>query len=488
MNKRSILGILVILVILVAVVLLKNCSQETPRSLVEEYELKPLVPEGFLVSEVTQLELYSPKDEEKKVSLSKIENEWKITSKFDAPGDKEKINTFLEKIKHLEGELRSDSKEVLSDFELAEGQGIHISISRGKKPPVHLIVGKKMGREDQFVRRENQSKVYVVHTNLNSEMEVDGEDPPQSSVWVEKTILDLDKEKVEKVTLKYPDKEIGFRKEKKEPISSSGADKEEGESEPEGETVWRVAEGKVPAEFKEDKFERLLENLASLEADDVVDPQKYEEWGLDRPGYSCEIELGDGKERKLIASRQEISGPGYAIADDNRKVVYEVSSYNFEDIFPEGEELFELKGLDLDKEKIVEVVLKDGGQTYRFTKDEEKGWQLKEPLISGEVQTDTVEEIVEKFASLELKDFAQGSTQNYGLQEPSRTLRVTLTSGEEHSLALGNNSLVIEGTYVRLDEQDTIYAIKESLAEKLFPEPETLFLLPKEEVEADTEE
>jgi len=459
MNKRTILAILVILVILVALVLVKFRTQKPPRSLREEYELESLVPEDFLISEVTRVELYSPPEEEKKVRLDKVKGKWKVASRFSAPGDKDKIESFLSKIKQLQGELRSATKAVLPDFQLGEGEGIHILISRKGKPALHLVVGKKMGAENRFIRRQSEYKVYVVPFNL----EVTAEEISQSPVWVEKTILGLDKDKIEEVTLKYPDKEISFVKEE------SKSEEGEAEKKEKEEIIWKVVGGKTPAGFKEDKFKRLLENLAFLEAEDVADPQKLTEWGLDNPAYLCQIKLDKGKEINLAASHKDLSGPGYLIVDNNRQLIYQLSDYDFKDIFPAGKKLFELKGWDLEEEKIREITLKDGERSYHFAQDKEEQWQLEKPQAEGELKTDTVEEIAEEFASLEPEDFAQGSLKDYGLAKPLKTIKVKLESNQEHSLKLGHEAKVIEGNYVQLDEQDTIYVIKKKVVKKLFP-------------------
>ncbi|HIE44009.1 MAG TPA: DUF4340 domain-containing protein [Candidatus Omnitrophica bacterium] len=347
---------------------------------------------------------------------------------------------------------------------------MHILIERGENLPVHLVLGNTLGWEDQFIRKEGETNVYLIHTNLSRQMEVYGEDSPKSSVWVDKTILDIDKGKIVEVVLSWPDKKLHFEREEVEKeIQKEGEERKT-------EIRWVVKEGSPETEFEEDEFENLLGSLSSLDATGVVDPKKYEELGLDKPNYSCQIKLEDGKERKITASRTDPSKDAYLIVDERRDVIYQLSSFKFEEVFRKGGELFSLKGPDLDKEKIKEILITVEKRQYKFLKDGES-WSLQEPNIQLEIKEDTLKDIASEFASLEFDDFAQGDKDSFGLSSPLNSLVVKTETGKKHSLRLGERAKSVEGNYVLLDDEDTVYVLSKSDVEEFFPEDREIFNL-----------
>lgn len=400
MNKKTILVITGVLLVLVGLVVVKSFRSRRPQSLIDEYRLTVIVPEDFMVSQVSGFKLFRGGQEEEKVEIARAQKKWRVLSRFSAPGDKKKIEAFLKKIKSIKGELRAGEEEALVDYRLDKDTGLHLVLEQGKKSPVHLIIGKTLGWKDQFIRRDGESAVYLIHTNLARDMEVYGKDEPKSTVWLDKAILKIDEEEIVEVALRWPDKELRFAKEE---VEKDTAENEAGREE-KPERRWIVKEPPADMEFKEDGFTDLLKSLAALNAADVADPQEYAELELTKPAYSCRLKLANGKERGFSAVRKETAGHAYLVVDGNKDIIYEVNSYNFSDIFPPDGEIFNLSLTDISAADVKKVTVAEKGKKLILTRSVE-AWGAEKDGKEIEIDREKIESFIKAVTDLEGKSF-----------------------------------------------------------------------------------
>ena len=108
MNKKTLLVLAGILIVLVALVVMKK-QAEAPPSITEQVKLTSLVPDGVTKAAVTRLELSNGGAPVEKVVLERDSEDpdvWRIASQFNAPGNVEKIEEYLDNAVALQGETR----------------------------------------------------------------------------------------------------------------------------------------------------------------------------------------------------------------------------------------------------------------------------------------------------------------------------------------------------------------------------------------------
>lgn len=126
-------------------------------------------------------------------------------------------------------------------------------------------------------------------------------------------------------------------------------------------------------------------------------------------------------------------------ADDLVKLEIEREDGNLELDFHEGKWSF-VKDINLEMEE----------------KDEEKK--------TYEVNTSAADEIRDTLANLTSQnEIAAGEDENeYGLDQPSMTITVTLLGGAEHSVEVGSLNAMLQAYYIRVDHSDTLYTMSET--------------------------
>lgn len=126
-------------------------------------------------------------------------------------------------------------------------------------------------------------------------------------------------------------------------------------------------------------------------------------------------------------------------ADDLVKLEIEREEGNLELDFHEGKWSF-VKDINLEMEE----------------KDEEKK--------TYEVNTSAADELRDTLANLTSQnEIAAGEDENeYGLDQPSMTITVTLLGGAEHSVEVGSLNAMLQAYYIRVDHSDTLYTMSET--------------------------
>lgn len=490
MSRKQFIALAVMAGLLLLVIVVKRIARTTP-DLEREMGLVALAPEGFLASDAERIEMYRGSAPDEKVALSREEEAWLVRSRFDAPAKKDKVDEFLGKLKGLEGEFRSDEKEVIADYGLADESAIHLAVHKrgqeGKEPWYHLLVGKKESYGSSFVRAAGKNTVYTVDVNLASELGLWGDDeqkPPDSSEWVDKTVIDLDKDKIERVELKTPDRSVAFeRREKKDKKEGEDKDKKK-------EYEWVVASGGPGTEFKQSGLDDLLGKLDSYEASGVEDPAKKKEFGLEDPGYRCEVGLEGGRKKVILAARKKPGSDGYLTLEGGR-IVYKVEDWKFKHVFKEAGDLFELKGLDADKDKVKGVTLAYPGVTVELVKEKEKDgddkkWKMAKPVTGLKLKDWKPKDVARELAEWKPADYAVGGDPaSYGLASPEHRATFVMEDGKKHTIAFGAGAKGVEGTYARLDDGKQVWVSKKSDTEGIFPKHKDFFELEVADVDKD---
>ncbi|MHC4202416.1 MAG: DUF4340 domain-containing protein, partial [Planctomycetota bacterium] len=234
----------------------------------------------------------------------------------------------------------------------------------------------------------------------------------------------------------------------------------------------------------------LLGKLDSYEAKDVEDPAKKKEFGLEDPGYRCEVGLEGGKKKVILAAREKPGSDGYLMLEGER-IVFKVEDWKFKHVFKEAGDLFELKGTGADKDKVKAVTLAYPGVTVELVKEkgkdgDDKKWKVAKPVTGLKMKDWKPKDVARELAEWKPADYAVGGdAASYGLAPPERRATFVMEDGKKHTIAFGAGAKGVEGTYARLDDGKQVWVSKKSDTESIFPKHKDFFELEAADVDKD---
>jgi uncharacterized protein DUF4340 len=497
MNRKALIALVVVLAVLGGLGILKKRGHKPP-TLVEQAQLATLLPEDLAKHEVARLELFAGPSAEEKLVLQRTDDPdaWQVTSHFSAPVKTDKIEEFLDALVALKGEYRSkaDSDEALGKYELGDDAAFHVAgyKAEGADPAFHLLVGKSADYRTIFSRAADSDDVFVIDENLRSSAGIYGDDmakAPEADTWLNKEVVNIEKDTIDRLELVGPDKHLVFerrekpRPEPEEPAEEPG-ESEEGEEEtvalPEPELPveyeWVVASGDPEAPFKSSGLDTLLGGLSPMNASDVVDPETPGEYGLGDPAFRCVIGVVRSDEDIVIeGGRPDPSEDGYIrVARGTGGNIYKVSSWNFERLFTKGSDLFTLPGLSEAESSVVRVAVTQPEGGIVLERDADDEWKVVEPQADLNVASSTVSTVARTLASLKATDYAS-SPEGRGLEAPARRAVFTMKDGTEHTVEVGADSAYLDGAYARIDGDPKPLTLARSDLDKVFVAPKDIY-------------
>ncbi len=514
MKQKYVTPLAVLFVVLLALVVVKQMTK--PKyNITDQVKLTALVPEGLNQADIAKLELYSGAKADDKVTIQRSDadpNVWWVTSHFNAPADKDKIEGFIDKALKLKGEVRDKGAgdATLEAYDLKDDKAFHVKgYKKGDtNAAVDVLVGKAPAMEQVLMRAANSTDVYLLDTNLKREAGVFQDEPetaPKPDTWLKKEVVNIAKDTISKIVVTTPDKRLVIAKEKKEvpvedaakpadatadakpkagePLAAAAAkeaEKKEGETKDakpatKTEVKWVLVEGGTGLDIKQSGIENLAGAFTTVTASDVVDPAKLADWGLETPQFSCAITV-EGKEGDVVieGGRPDPNGDGYVrVASANKEIIFKLSKYVFEKVFPKGTDMFTLKGLTLDKAQIGKIDLTQPSGAISVTKQGED-WVIGAPAADMKPQKSTLDAIENGLSTWTPSDYAD-KPDGAGLEAPTHTAVVTLASGEQHTLALGAPSKGIAGQYARLDNAPNVLVMSKGDVDRAFPPAKDIY-------------
>ena len=478
MKAKKLIPFLVILLVLAGLAVLRKNAENKPVSIVKQVNLQTLVPEGLIAANIVRVEMFSGTKPDQKVILEKKDDTWRVASLFGAPANADETAKLVDKILSMKGEFRgnADSDEKLANYELKDEQAFFVCAYKAgeDKPVINLRVGKAPDYKSVFVRRADDKKVYVESTNLKREAGVT--EPPQgpnmpkaekaednaipkSSKWIKTDLLKIEKDKITKLALTMPDKALTFERHEKpkpekpaatEGESTEGEKKEEKPAEPaKPEYEWKLAAGGFTPIFSQPALQTLLGAFGNVNVTNAVDPAKKAEYGLEPAQFKAVVSVDGQSDVVLLGGRPQKDGDPYVMIEGSPDgLVYQMSKYTFDQVFPKGTPLFTLPGLTLKKEDMAKVEV--AGPQGRFVlASGEGGWKVTEPALDLEVQQTIIDNLVGALAALKPADYADASADAGAF---ATAVTVTMKDGSTHTVQIGGEAKgSVDGSYVRLD-------------------------------------
>lgn len=141
------------------------------------------------------------------IRLNKTDS-WSVATLHDAPASNASIESLLQAVKALSGELRSDDASILPDYGLDESSALHLMLNQGETRKLHLLLGKGDFRS-VFVREKDSAAVYTVPgTILNAA----GAQRPSmdGQFWIETSLLKLNLPEISALKVSTPEYELYY--------------------------------------------------------------------------------------------------------------------------------------------------------------------------------------------------------------------------------------------------------------------------------------
>lgn len=504
MKPKHLVLLAIVLVVLGGLVMLKRSGQEPP-SLVDQVQLKALLPEGIEGDSIARIEIYPGGKSDEALVLEREESGegWVVATHFLSPVNQEKMDGFLDTLTGLKGEFRATaSGDEFTNYKLDAETAFHFKgfAAGASEPLFHILTGKAPTFGDSFARADGSEDIYILDLNLRRDAglyTLTLDDMPEPGIWLDKDVLDVEETEITRIALTYPDKAVGFEyrevevpQEEPEDAEEETEDAEE-ETETEGgedadeeedaetpapvtERRWVVASGGTGEELNVTAVSNLARKLAGLRATDLVDPEKSADWGLDAPGYICRLGI-EGRDGDLVIEMGLPSGERYAYVrfpDAEKNLVYKISGYDFEQVFQVGGKFFELPGILVDKEDVdtIEYATDEGRVVLSKSEDT---WRIATPTSDATPVEGKLDSIVRTLLSWKAADYADG-IEGTGLDDSPA--KVTFTGeGVSHTIAVGNAGPSEKGFYAHLDRLDQVLVMSTRDQDNIFVSPSDLF-------------
>lgn len=495
MSGKRLLPLAAVLVVLVIVALMVK-RQPTPTRLVDAVGWERLVPDSLQVQAISGVDLYQGSQPDQVLSLRRQGDRWQVPGYFNAPVRPGRIESLLEQIDGLEGELRADRAELLGEFDLEAEQALHLRVYTDDEtqPALHLLAGRG-GRRSGFVRLQDDPRVYNVDLNLHSMAGLWGEtlgNVPEAQTWLQLRMNNIPSEEVAGLELESPRGHFRFSRTEPE-------DAEAGGGEAEATPLWRVEVPDVDYEVSQQRLDRLAVALGTLRGDDVVDGSKIAEYGLADSVYRAALTVQSGGEAtRQVAMRFGHEIPGmeegtrYASLEGS-DTVYAVPGWSFRQLFPKGRSLLRLPGLKLQKDDVQQIALFSDTHTVRLSRAAADGadagaegeagatpaaWEVDEPSLGFVVKQDGVEALAEFLSRFVPDGLAPANGASLPAADSVPRVEITMQDASRHLIHLAAEPAGPAGQVVYVSGQDVPFTIEDATRAELLPALGTLMDLP----------
>jgi len=318
-------------IILVALVVIYVVQRQSNRITTMETGYVMLFPD-LKTDSVTKIKAYQKSFPESELSLVRQGEGWVIANRYNAPAVGDHVASLLKDLGGLKGELRSSAADNLPTFWLADDEAVHLELyGPDNKMEADLLFGKKgQTGETTFVRKAGEDKVYSALIRLNSIFQIwDKSQPLDLRNWLELRLINIkDWSKAKRVEFQFPDAPmVVFEKYPAQPQGQNSENK----------AVWKKVEPADTPQPRSDDIVKVITALATMRGEDVLDPSKIKEYGLDSAPYRAILTMEDGVSYEVLLAPQ--GNNGYFGTLQDSKVIYFVAPEAFTRTFGKAKKL-----------------------------------------------------------------------------------------------------------------------------------------------------
>jgi hypothetical protein len=357
---------------------------------------------------------------------------WKLVKPVLYPADKYATDTMIEKLEKLEtGDLVTENKARLPEYEVDEKAGVRVVASDGAKPLLDFTLGKTI---DDFtmLRPAGKDQVYQAVGALRFVFDREVKN------WRKRAIIELKQEEIRKLEVTLGDATtLLARADEKAP--------------------WKVE--RAPADSPIEKLDEsivtnLLSTFYSLSAFDFADGIAPEKSGLDKPTGSVTAHLRSGAPVTLVVGARK---------DDDTWVqrkgapqVFVIKKYSVENLLKRPLDFRDKTVLGLKADEVVSLSITRAKDEKESVKLLRKGNDWLAGNGKPLPDPSKVKAAVDALATLKAEGFASASAEDLGMDSPEWTLEIGMKDRTRHTLSVGSK------------EKDGLYGLSRKGAPDLF--------------------
>ncbi len=394
MKLKNLIILCAVFCILVGLVLVKKGVRRDIPVVEEEQDI---IPSPFTLEDITEA-VFRFGESGKEARLVKESSGWKIQSFYGADADTGILERFLKQINVLKGELRSDDASLFADYGIADSEGVHIILGKDAAAVAHLVVGlKRFGASGNFIRHQEQAKVYAAEENVLSEFGMWGEireDGFDIKRWFDGRIARLDTEQA--TGLKVVERESGAEKVGLE-VTQHEAD---------GQKKWDSS-ATYAFGLSATKIKNLFRGLNDIRARDVMSSEKTQ-GAFAESFWSAEVSLSDGSQLVVTRGAKTEGGEDYHVKVSDHPYCFLVPVSVFDnftrgigDIFISNPLKVEAEGID--KFEVQDFAAKKKFGMVKSAEKTEDGERVVWKMLSGdEIEENKAKDIIQKFKGMDI--------------------------------------------------------------------------------------
>jgi Domain of unknown function (DUF4340) len=328
---------------------------------------------------------------------------WQVTQPAAAAADEAEISGITSNLASLEVQRVVDEQATdLKQYGLDPAR-IEVTFKFAGKDQKLLIGQKTPTGSDIYAKVPDKPRVFLVASYLESTFNKGSFD------LRDKTILKIDREKVDRMEIETPDQILKLAKQ--------GGD-------------WRLS-SPVDARADFGAVEGIIGrlNTTPMKAITAADPPDLKEYGLDKPEATVRVTSGSAQAGLAIGKS---AGEGVVYAKDlSRPLVFTVESALFDELKKPADD-FRVKDLfDARSFNTTRVEIARGGQTMTFEKEKGKdGWKQISPAAKP-ADAAKVDALLTALTSARATSFVE-KIAGTGLETPEATISVAFEDGRKH--------------------------------------------------------
>jgi hypothetical protein len=341
--------------------------------------------------------------------LKKADGAWQIVQPVQASADESEVSGLTSNIASLEIQrVVEENAGDLKQYGLAEPRVDVGFKTAADKDFHHLLIGDKTATGgDLYARLQNAKKVFLISAFLDSTFNRSTFD------LRDKTVLKIDRNKVDSVALASLDKSVQMAK--------SGEE-------------WSLTK---PIEARADygTVEGLIGRLQTVQMKSLVtaEPKDLKEYGLDKPEASATLGAGSAR-ATLEIGKKSPDGTLYA-RDASRPMVFTVEASLLDDLKKSADDYRRKDVFECRPYNATRVEIARGSDAFVFEKTKGQGkdatekWRQVSPA-ARDVDAEKMDQFLTKLTNLRTQSWA-AATDKTGLDKPVLTATARFDEGKK---------------------------------------------------------
>ncbi len=336
------------------------------------------------------------------VELARTGTEWSLVKPVAYPADRYATDSMAEKLEKLEfGDLVTENKARLAEYEVDEKSGIRVVARDGAKTLLDFTLGKTI---DDFtmLRPAGKDQVYQAVGALRFIFDREVKN------WRRRTIIEVKQEEIRKLEVVVGDaKTVVARADEKSPWK-----------------VEKVEGGAAIDQLDEATVSNLLSTFYTLSAFDFADGIAPEKSGLDKPTAAITAQLKSGSSVTLLVGGRKEDDTWVQRKGDPQ--VFVIKKYSVENLVKRPVDFRDKTVLSLKAKEKDSVKLTRKGNDWLSGSGKPLPDQAK---LKG---------LCDALATLKAEGFASATAEELGMDAPEWTLEIQMKDRTKHVLSIGS--------------------------------------------------